>query len=257
MMEDRIKVAVPTDIKIKKASFKIFVVLFLAVILILTYLPILVMGLTSFSTHPSGYDMPGVTTKWYGMLFTNRELFNSIYMIRDKCDFEEFKRIKSVINIIDTCNEKIHRIKTKIKRLLHIPLKSDKRSMYKNVKRFLLQRMDKLNSKDFLVYTVDIYDTTKEAENNSKNRFTTKLVLPKKWCYGPIDTYEYSYQYDATVAVSEVSPEQKKQDEFIEEKIELANEMLKKKVVEKKKKEKDDEDKETSYKEEKIVIGGC
>ncbi len=78
MMEERIKVAVPSDIKIKKASFKIFVVLFLAVILILTYLPILVMGLTSFSTHPSGYDMPGVTTKWYGMLFTNRELFNSI-----------------------------------------------------------------------------------------------------------------------------------------------------------------------------------
>lgn len=186
-----------------------------------------------------------------------RELFNSIYMIRDKCDFEEFKRIKSVINIIDACNEKIHKIKTKIKRLLHIPLKSDKRSMYKNVKRFLLQRMDKLNSKDFLVYTVDIYDTTKEAENNSKNRFTTKLVLPKKWCYGPIDTYEYSYQYDATVAVSEVSPEQKKQDEFIEEKIELANEMLKKKIVDKKKKNKDEEDKETSYKEEKIVIGGC
>ena len=78
MMEERIRVSVPTDIKIKNISYKVFVVLFLAIILILTYLPILVMALTSISTHPSGYDMPGVTTKWYGMLFTNRSLFTSI-----------------------------------------------------------------------------------------------------------------------------------------------------------------------------------
>lgn len=62
-MEERIRVSVPTDIKIKKISYKVFVIAFLAIILVMTYLPILVMGLTSFSTHPSGYDMPGITTK--------------------------------------------------------------------------------------------------------------------------------------------------------------------------------------------------
>lgn len=168
-----------------------------------------------------------------------RELFNSIYMIREKKDFEEFKRIKRVLGVINWFNEFIHKTKNKIKSILHIPLKSDKKSLYKNIKRFLLQKMDRLDAKDFLVYTVDIYDTTKEAESNSRNKFTTKLVFPKKWCYGPIDTYEYSYQYDAAVALSKVSPQEKKQDDFIEEKIELANEMLKKKKVDKKIKEQD------------------
>lgn len=47
-------------------------------ILTITYVPIVVIVLTSFSTHTSGYQMPGVTTKWYGMLITNKTLFKSI-----------------------------------------------------------------------------------------------------------------------------------------------------------------------------------
>ncbi len=78
MMEQRIKVAVPFSVKAKKNSFRIFVILFLGVVLFLTYLPIAVIALTSFSTHPSGYEMPGVTMKWYGMLFTNRSLYTAI-----------------------------------------------------------------------------------------------------------------------------------------------------------------------------------
>ena len=66
-----------------------------------------------------------------------RELFNSIYMIRDKYDFEEFKRIKKVINVIDNCNEKVHSLKNKLKKLARIPIKSDKRSIYKNIKSFV------------------------------------------------------------------------------------------------------------------------
>ena len=164
-----------------------------------------------------------------------RELFNSIYMIRDKCDFEEYKRIKKVINLLNNVNETIHSIKNKLKRILRMTIKDDKKSLYKNVKRFLLQAKDRLNAKDYLVYTVDIYDTAREAESNSRNKFTTKIVLPKKWCYGPIDTYEYSYQYDAAVAVSETSPTESPEDLYIDEKIELATEILKKQVVENRK----------------------
>ncbi|MDE6013578.1 MAG: ABC transporter permease, partial [Anaeroplasmataceae bacterium] len=63
---------------IKKRLLQIAVVLYLTVILLLTYLPIVIIALTSFSTHTSGYQMPGVTLKWYAMLVQNKSLFKAI-----------------------------------------------------------------------------------------------------------------------------------------------------------------------------------
>ena len=77
-MENRIKVEVPTSDKLKKICFNLLIILFFAAVLFITYMPILVIALTSFSTHTSGYQMPGVTFKWYGMLVTNKALFKSI-----------------------------------------------------------------------------------------------------------------------------------------------------------------------------------
>lgn len=78
-MENRIKVAVPTSIQLKKLSYKSFYVALLAIVLIITYLPILVIALTSFSTDPMGYRMSGITGKWYGMLFTSQGLSEAIF----------------------------------------------------------------------------------------------------------------------------------------------------------------------------------
>ncbi|MDE5715566.1 MAG: ABC transporter permease [Anaeroplasmataceae bacterium] len=78
MMENRIKVEIPKSDIYKKYLKKTFIVLFFILILAITYIPILVIALTSFSTHTSGYQMPGVTLKWYRMLIENKSLFNAI-----------------------------------------------------------------------------------------------------------------------------------------------------------------------------------
>ena len=78
MMENRIKVEIPTSVLAKSIGKKIGILIFFIMILTITYVPIVVIVLTSFSTHTSGYQMPGVTTKWYGMLITNKTLFKSI-----------------------------------------------------------------------------------------------------------------------------------------------------------------------------------
>ena len=78
MIENRIKVEIPKSDILKKRLVKALIVLFFVIVLTITYIPILVIALTSISTHTSGYQMPGVTAKWYGMLITNKSLFNAI-----------------------------------------------------------------------------------------------------------------------------------------------------------------------------------
>ena len=79
MMENsQIRVAPLRSRQIQKYSYKTFQVLFLAIILIITYAPILVMILTSFSTDPLGYRMNGFTSKWYIAMFTNDDLKDAI-----------------------------------------------------------------------------------------------------------------------------------------------------------------------------------
>ncbi len=177
-----------------------------------------------------------------------RELFNSIIMINNKTDYSQFKRLKRVIGIFDSMNEFCHNTKVNLKEKIRINEDPNKPNLYKKVKKAFMKWSDALNGKDYLIYEVSVYDTAKEAENGSRNAYVTKFVLPKRWCYGPIDTFEYSYQYDAAVAVSKVSPTPKKNDILTADKIQLATDMLKKK--EKKVKE------PTKSKNEKIVIGG-
>ncbi|MDE6945747.1 MAG: ABC transporter permease [Anaeroplasmataceae bacterium] len=78
MMEEKLKVDISKSMFAAKISKKVFIILFFILILAITYIPILVIALTSFSTHTSGYQMPGVTFKWYGMLVQNKNLFKAI-----------------------------------------------------------------------------------------------------------------------------------------------------------------------------------
>ena len=79
MMEtNQIKVAPLRSRQIQKISYKAFQIIFLAAILVITYAPILVMILTSFSTDPLGYRMNGITSKWYLAMFTNDDLKDAI-----------------------------------------------------------------------------------------------------------------------------------------------------------------------------------
>lgn len=78
MMDEKILVAKPLSHKVKKESYKIIAVAFIAIVLLITYTPILVMAVTSFSTDPFGYRFTGFTFDWYIKLFTNGDLNESI-----------------------------------------------------------------------------------------------------------------------------------------------------------------------------------
>lgn len=78
MNENRIVVAKPLSQRAKRISYKTFVIVFVVFVLLLTYLPIIVMALTSFSTDPYGYRFNGVTLNWYAKLFENGDLRDSI-----------------------------------------------------------------------------------------------------------------------------------------------------------------------------------
>jgi len=78
MMTERIIVEKPLNQKVKKVSYKAFVIAFIAIVLLLTYTPIIVMAVTSFSTDPFGYRFTGFTFDWYAKLFTNGDLSESI-----------------------------------------------------------------------------------------------------------------------------------------------------------------------------------
>ncbi len=78
MMNEKILVEKPLSYKVKKNSYKTFVIAFIAIVLLITYIPILVMAVTSFLTDPFGYRFTGFTIQWYLKLFTNGELNESI-----------------------------------------------------------------------------------------------------------------------------------------------------------------------------------
>ena len=98
--------------------------------------------------------------------------------------------------------------------MIGFPVSSDKvlakTSLYRRRQRFYIQKLDLLNSNDFLIYTVDMYASTEQEANHSKERTCYKFVFPVKWCFSPINSWEFSYQYDELVETSTKSPTIKK-----------------------------------------------
>lgn len=78
MMNEKVIVKKPASHKVKKYSYKTFVIVFIALVLLLTYIPIFVMGLTSFSTDPLGNRFNDFTFDWYRKLIENGDLRDSI-----------------------------------------------------------------------------------------------------------------------------------------------------------------------------------
>lgn len=78
MMNNQIIVKKPTSVVVKAKSFKIFQIVFLVTILLITYFPIIVMAFTSFSADPLGYRMTSFTTKWYSTMANNADLTSAI-----------------------------------------------------------------------------------------------------------------------------------------------------------------------------------
>jgi len=157
---------------------------------------------------------------------TDRELFNSIIEIVSKEDYERFSFCKSVVSFIDRTNDFIHKVRVKLTRKkLRL---EEKISKYRNRKRKLWHLLDILDSKDYIKYTVNVYNTSKDAENKTNKSKQTKIYFPKKWCYAPTETFAYSYLYDALLQTSTAAPRRKESKYYIEDKIALAEKMLQK-----------------------------
>lgn len=76
--QEKIIVEKPQSQKIKEISWKVFKIIFIGIILFISYVPLIVMAITSFSTDPLGYRLNDVTFEWYGKLFTNESLRDAI-----------------------------------------------------------------------------------------------------------------------------------------------------------------------------------
>lgn len=148
------------------------------------------------------------------MVKTQRELFNSIIHIVKRKRLSEFKVIKFLFKFLTVLNEasnKLYKLVTRNNDKL-----ASRKNLYKKRKRFLIHRLDMLDAKDFLAYKVEIYQDTDKEASHSASRIETTFVFPITWCFSPVNSWDFSYQYDEAVKKSTASPEIKQRDTLLE-----------------------------------------
>lgn len=183
---------------------------------------------------------------------SERELFNSLVKIESRKELSYSNTLKRIVNKLMQINDTYHRIALKFKSKRKKQIIENTVTKYKKRKKILLHWMDLLNSKDPILYRVRIYNATKQAENETRDYDSVTLLFSKKDCYGCGDTYEYSYNYDASLEQSTSVPEPKINDNTIENKIILANQNLK--IYEKGNKK--SKEKKSDIAEDVIMEGG-
>lgn len=158
---------------------------------------------------------------------SERELFNSLIKVESRKELSYSNTLKKVVLKMIDINDTYHRIALKFKSNRKREIIENSVTRYKKRKKMFLHWLDLLNAKDPILYKVRIYNTTKQAENESKDYESVCLLFSKRDCYGTGDTYEYSYNYDASIEQTTVEPKPKISDSTIENKILLANTNLK------------------------------
>jgi len=183
---------------------------------------------------------------------SERELFNSLVKIENRKELSYSNTLKKIVGTLMKINDTYHNIALKFKSRKKRQILDNTVTKYKKRKKVLLHWMDLLNAKDPILYKVRIYNATKQAENETRDYESVVLLFNKKDCYGCGDTYEYSYNYDASIEQSTVIPEPKLSDDTLENKIILANQNLK--IMEKGSKK--SKEKKSDIVEEVVVEGG-
>jgi len=183
---------------------------------------------------------------------SERELFNSLVKIENRKELSYSNTLKKIVGTLMKINDTYHNIALKFKSRKKRQILDNTVTKYKKRKKILLHWMDLLNAKDPILYKVRIYNATKQAENETRDYESVVLLFNKKDCYGCGDTYEYSYNYDASIEQSTVIPEPKLSDDTLENKIILAN--LNLKIMEKGSKK--SKEKKSDIVEEVVVEGG-
>ena len=78
MMNDTYVVPTPTSIKIKNTSWKIVQIIYIAIILVLMYLPVLFIIILSFNSSLVGNEFKDFTFNWYLQMFSKKKLTDAI-----------------------------------------------------------------------------------------------------------------------------------------------------------------------------------
>lgn len=78
MMNDTYTVAAPTSLKIKNTSWKVLQIAYIAIILILMYLPVLFIIILSFNSSLVGNEFKDFTFTWYLQMFSKKKLTDAI-----------------------------------------------------------------------------------------------------------------------------------------------------------------------------------
>ena len=78
MMNDTYVVSTPTSIKIKNASWKTLKIVYIALIMLLMYLPVLFIIILSFNSSLVGNEFKEFTFTWYAQMFSKKKLTDAI-----------------------------------------------------------------------------------------------------------------------------------------------------------------------------------
>ena len=78
MMNETFTVPTPTSEKIKNASWKTLKILYIAIILVLMYLPVLFIIILSFNSSLVGNEFKEFTFNWYAQMFAKKKLTDAI-----------------------------------------------------------------------------------------------------------------------------------------------------------------------------------
>ena len=78
MMNDTYTVAAPTSLKITNTSWKVLQIAYIAIILVLMYLPVLFIIILSFNSSLVGNEFKDFTFTWYLQMFSKKKLTDAI-----------------------------------------------------------------------------------------------------------------------------------------------------------------------------------
>lgn len=78
MMNDTYKVPVPTAIKVKNTTWKVVQIIYIAIILLLMYLPVFFIIILSFNDNKLGTEFTGFTLRYYFQMFEKKQLTSAI-----------------------------------------------------------------------------------------------------------------------------------------------------------------------------------
>ena len=154
---------------------------------------------------------------------SERELFNSLIKVESRQELPYLTTLKNMVLFSSKMNDKYHRLALKFKSNKEKYVIENAVTKYKKRKKILLHWLDLLEAKNPILYKVRIYNGTKQAENETRDYEAVNLLFRKKDCYGCGDTYEYSYNYDASLEQTTRVPQPKLNDDTLENKITLAN----------------------------------